>query len=183
MVGCFFYCYFCQREILIQFLGTSFFYRVERLFSFGSGLQIENALIALGSAPFFQFHLTTPGIYIPEAPTDFVFALSSNVLGLCGPISILLCYLGMDFCLLFLLKTEQDGARKLFFKSFLVLFFFSQLENIGMNLGLLPIIGIPLPFLSYGGSFMIVLFAFLGILWQQQKSFTKSSKTLRLSYL
>lgn len=183
IIGFFFYCYFFQRDFLIRILGTSFFYRVERLFSFGKGLQIEHALIALGSAPLFRFQLTTAGIYIPEAPTDFIFSLSSNVFGLCGPIVILLCYLGMDFCLLSLLKMEQDSTRKLFFQAFFILFFFSQFENIGMNLGLLPIIGIPLPFLSYGGSCMIVFFAFLGILWQHGKSFTKSSKTLHLDYL
>ena len=182
LLSAFFYGYYFQRDLLIKLLGTSFFYRMERVLAFGSGMQIENALTALGSAPLFCFNLTNPGIYIPEAPTDFIFALSSNVFGLMGPILILVCYLILDYCLIDLLKREKDQMKKLFFKGFLTIFLFSQLENIGMNLGLLPIIGIPLPFLSYGGSFMIVLFAFLGIILDQKKSFTRKSKTVHIHY-
>ena len=53
----------------------------------------------------------------------------------------------------------------MFIAGFLAMFFFAQIENIGMNLGLLPIIGLPLPFVSYGGTNMIVYFMFLGILF------------------
>ena len=182
LLGLFFYAYNFQQDLLIKLLGTSFFYRIERVLSFGKGMQIENSIIALGSAPLFSFNLTTPGIYIPEAPTDFIFALSSNIFGLSGPISILICYLILDYCLSNLLKEEQDEQSKLFFKGFLTIFLFSQLENIAMNLGLLPIIGIPLPFLSYGGSSMIIMFAFLGIILNQKKSFTKKSKTIHIQY-
>ena len=182
IIGTFFYCYYFERDLLIKLIGTSFFYRIERVLAFGEGMQIENAITALGSAPLISFNLINPGIYIPEAPTDFVFALSSNVLGLFGPILILFCYLILDYCLIDFFKREKNQVKKLFFKGFLTIFLFSQLENIGMNLGLLPIIGIPLPFLSYGGSFMIVLFAFLGIILDQKKSFTKRSKTVHIHY-
>lgn len=182
LLGSFFYCYYWQRDLLIKMIGTSFFYRIERVLSFGKGMQIENAITALGSAPLFSFNLTNPGIYIPEAPTDFIFALSSNVFGLVGPLLILFCYLMLDYCLINLLKREKNQTKKLFFKAFLTIFIFSQVENIGMNLGLLPIIGIPLPFLSYGGSFMIILFAFLGMVLDQKKSFTKKSKTIHIKY-
>ena len=182
LLGSFFYCYYWQRDLLIKMIGTSFFYRIERVLSFGKGMQIENAITALGSAPLFSFNLTNPGIYIPEAPTDFIFALSSNVFGLVGPLLILFCYLILDYCLINLLKREKNQTKKLFFKAFLTIFIFSQVENIGMNLGLLPIIGIPLPFLSYGGSFMIILFAFLGMVLDQKKSFTKKSKTIHIKY-
>ncbi len=182
ILGLFFYCYFFQRDLLVKMLGTSFFYRVERVLSLGSGLQIENATTALGSAPLYRFNLLETGIYIPEAPTDFIFALSSNVFGLCGPLAILICYFGLDLVFLHFYKLEKRKTQKLFFLAFLTIFFFSQFENIGMNLGLLPIIGIPLPYLSYGGSFMIILFIFLGILFQQKKSFTKKSKTFHIDY-
>ena len=148
---------------------------------FGKGLQIENALIALGSAPIFRFNLTTPGIYIPEAPTDFIFALSSNVFGLFGPLFILFCYTILDICLINKLKKETNEKKRFFLLAFITIFLFSQIENIGMNLGLLPIIGIPLPFLSYGGSFLIILFAFLGIIFQR-KSFTPMNKTFHIDY-
>ncbi len=182
LLGAFFYAYYWQRDFLIKILGTSFFYRIERVLDFGKGMQIENSLTALGSAPLFKFNLYETGIYIPEAPTDFIFALSSNVFGFIGPIGILICYLVIDYCLINFLKREKNETKKLFFKAFLTIFLFSQFENIGMNLGLLPIIGIPLPFLSYGGSFMIIMFAFLGIVLDQKKSFTKKSKTIHIQY-
>ena len=63
-------------------------------------------------------------------------------------------------------KLTKRGKKqiKLVLISFISIFFFQQFINIGMNLGLLPIIGIPLPFLSYGGSTIIIYFIFLGII-------------------
>ncbi len=182
LITLFFYCYFFKRDLLIKLLGTSFFYRIERVLDFGKGMQIENSITALGSAKIISFNITKPGIYIPEAPTDFAFALSSNIFGITGPITILICYLILDLCLINSQKKEKKQTNKLLFKAFLTIFLFSQFENIGMNLGLLPIIGIPLPFLSYGGSFLIILFAFLGIIFNQKKSFTKKSKTIHIQY-
>ena len=164
----FFYCYFFQKDFLISIIGTSFFYRVERLFSLGSGMQIENAKIALGSAPWFRFSILETGIYIPEAPTDFVFSLTANVFGLFGNMLILFSYFLLDFYFLSFQKKEKGKEKKLFVSLFLILFIGSQLINIAMNLGLFPIIGIPLPFLSYGGSSTIVLFLFLGIIFSRK---------------
>ncbi len=180
--GSFIYLYLMQRDYLISILGTSFFYRVDRVLNFGNGLQISNALTALGSAPLFKFNLSYTGIYIPEAPTDFIFALSSNVLGLCGPFLILICYLILDICLIKLYRLEKNETLKLFFQAFLTILIFSEIENIGMNLGILPIIGISLPFLSYGGSCMIVSMLFLGIIFSKRKSLTKKRKTLKILY-
>ena len=59
----------------------------------------------------------------------------------------------------------------MFIAGFLMMFIFAQLQNIGMNLGLFPIIGLPLPFLSYGGTNIIVYFMFLGILISNIKNF------------
>jgi len=161
----FFYCYFYQKDFLISVIGTTFFYRVERLFSFRSGMQIENALTAIGSAPMYRFNLLETGIYIPESPTDFVFALASNVFGIAGNIVILFCFLVMNFYLLSFYKNLTQKREKLFTLSFLTIFIVSQIINIGMNIGIFPIMGIPLPFVSYGGSSTIVLFLYLGIIF------------------
>ena len=163
------YTYFFQRDFLISLLGTSIFYRMERILNIGQGMQIKHALIALGSAPTLQFNLTKTGIYIPEAPTDFIFSLSSNVFGIIGNYFILLSYLIMDFYLLHRMKKLIIKEQKLFSMTFLSIFIPSQILNIGMNLGILPIMGIPLPFLSYGGSSTIVLFLYLSILFIPQK--------------
>ena len=132
-------------------------------------MQIKHALIALGSAPILQFNLTKTGIYIPEAPTDFIFSLASNVFGIIGNYFILLSYLIMDFYLLHKMKKLIIKEQKLFSMTFLSIFIPSQILNIGMNLGILPIMGIPLPFLSYGGSSTIILFLYLAIIFMPYK--------------
>lgn len=169
-ISLFFYAYFYQKDLLISLIGTTFFYRVERLFNFRSGMQIENALIALGSAPLYRLSLTSVGIYIPESPTDFAFTLTSNVFGIIGIIIILLCFLFMDSYLISYNKMLKDREKKVFARVFLGIFLMSQIINISMNLGLMPIIGIPLPFISYGGSSTITLFLFMGIIFSKKKA-------------
>ena len=139
-------------------------------------MQIENALIALGSAPFMRWNLTETGIYIPEAPTDFVFALTSNVFGIIGNLFIIFLFLILDFYLLTFMKKEKDQTKKLFSISFLSIFISSQIISIAMNLGLFPIIGIPLPFVSYGGSSTIVLFLFLSIFFSKNRKGKKKKQ-------
>ncbi len=166
-IGLFFYAYYFQRDILISFIGTSFFYRIERLLNFQKGLQIENALTALGSAPLIRFNLHTPIIYIPEAPTDFAFALTANVFGILGNIILLISYFLLDIYLLKVWITKKETKQKIFISSFLTIFFFNQFYNIIMNIGLLPIMGIPLPLFSYGGSTTLITFLFLAIITQK----------------
>lgn len=179
LIGGFFYCYFFQKDFLIKMIGTTFFYRVDRLFNFRTGMQIENALIAIGSAPLWKFSLTDVGIYIPESPTDFAFALSSNVFGITGNILILLSFLVLDFYFIYLVKHLKRKEYRLFGYSFLSIFISSQLINISMNLGIFPIIGIPLPFVSYGGSSTIILFLYLAILFSFLR---KRPKKRKLTY-
>ncbi len=169
-ISLFFYAYFYQKDLLISLIGTTFFYRVERLFNFRSGMQIENALIALGSAPLYRLSLTSVGIYIPESPTDFAFALTSNVFGIMGNVVILICFLFMDSYLISYNKMLKDREKKVFARAFLGIFLMSQIINISMNLGLMPIIGIPLHFISYGGSSTITLFLFMGIIFSKKKA-------------
>ena len=142
---------------------------MERILNVGSGMQIEHAMIALGSAKLTSFHLTQTGIYIPEAPTDFIFSLSSNVFGILGNYIILISYLIIDFYLLSYTNNIASTKIKLFSKTFLSIFICSQIINIGMNLGILPIMGIPLPFLSYGGSSTFILFLYIAIIFSENK--------------
>ena len=158
--------YIYNQEILINLIGTSFFYRVERLITFSteSSYQLENAIIAMGSASFFGSGLNKVSLYIPEAPTDFIFAFNISNFGIISGIIVILCYLLIDIFLINKYLTVKQKQIKLVLISFISIFFFQQFINIGMNLGLLPIIGIPLPFLSYGGSTIIIYFMFLGII-------------------
>jgi len=168
ILSLFFYTYFYQQELLIKLIGTSFFYRVERIFNFQQGLQITNALTALGSAPLYTFNLKNIIIYIPEAPTDFAFALTSNVFGILGNIIVLICYLFIDIYLINLWTNKRKTKDQYFISGFLFMFLINQIQNILMNIGLIPIMGIPLPFLSYGGSTTIVYFLFLMIILKKQ---------------
>ena len=179
LLGMFFYLFFHHRDFLIAMIGTGIFYRIERIFTLGVGMQIENALIAIGSAPWFKFSLEETGIYIPEAPTDFAFALTSNVLGIMGNILLLLSFLILDIYFVFYVRKIKKKEWQLFFKAFLAIFILSQVINISMNIGLFPIMGIPLPFVSYGGSATIVLFIYLAIIFQCKKKKAKHLKTVR----
>ena len=158
--------YIYNKDLLINLIGTSFFYRVERLITFQteSSYQLENALIVIGSATFFGTGLNKISLYIPEAPTDFIFAFNIGNFGIISGIIILLSYLLIDIFLLNKFFIIKEKKIKLVLISFISIFVFQQIINIGMNLGLVPIIGIPLPFLSYGGSTIIIYFAFLGII-------------------
>lgn len=164
--------YLYNKDILINILGTSFFYRVERLITFKtmSSYQLENALIAMGASNIINPTLGNIAIYIPEAPTDFVFAFSISNFGYLMGYLILLCYFLMDLYLIRRISKMPNGTNKYFVISFSSIFIFGQIINIGMNLGLFPIIGIPLPFLSYGGSTLIIYFIFLSIIFNTEKN-------------
>jgi len=127
---------------------------------FGRGYQINQAIIAVGSGGFFGhgFGLGTQSQlrFLPGGETDFVFAVLAEEFGFLG------CFLFLSFYLSFLLRLIKI-LKKIYDNFALVLvlgvalYFFSQMFiNVGLNLGLLPIIGLPLPFLSYGGSSLLV---------------------------
>ncbi len=164
------YLYLYQKDLLIKIIGTSFFYRIDRLLTFinNDSFQLDRSLIAIGSSSFFLNHHY---VYIPEAPTDFIIALSINNLGFISFIFILLSFFTLDIYFIYNYFKTQNKKKKLFYAGFLLMFIFAQIENIGMNLGLFPIIGLPLPFLSYGGTNIIVYFMFLGILLNNTKNY------------
>jgi len=163
LIGGFLYLYYFNKDLLIKIMGTSFFYRMDRILTFVNkdSFQLDRALIAIGNSG-----ILGKGniIYVPEAPTDFVIALSISNFGIISFIAILLCFIILDGYFLVRLLKLKDLKHKMFFAGFLTMFIFAQIENIGMNLGLLPIIGLPLPFVSYGGTNIIVYFMFLGVL-------------------
>ncbi len=162
----FFYCYFFNKDLLIKLIGTSFFYRMDRLINFtnGNSYQLEQALINIGVTSLFGQGLNNISLYIPEAPTDFIFAFLTNTNGLIIAITAILSFLIIDIFLLLKLNKVKNKNSKLLIYCYLTIFIFHQIYNIGMNLGLFPIMGIPLPFLSYGGSSTLINYLFLGII-------------------
>lgn len=167
-LGLFSYLYYFKQDLLIKLIGTSFFYRVDRILSFvnNDSFQLNRALIAIGTSSLVG---NNNYVYIPEAPTDFIIALTINNLGIISFLIILLCFFLLDGYFLFKLFKLKNIRAKMFYAAFILMFLFAQVQNIGMNLGILPIIGLPLPFVSYGGTNIIVYFMFLGVLISLRK--------------
>ncbi len=161
----FFTLYFKEKDLFINIFGTKFFYRMDRLIDFKSqnGLQLENALISIGSSGLIGSGIHKVTLYFPEAPTDFIYAMSLSNFGLIGGLNIILLYLIIDLTILLSLKKINNISYGMFIVGFIGMFIFQQFQNIFMNLGLLPIIGITLPFLSYGGSSNLIYFLCIGI--------------------
>lgn len=120
----------------------------------GAGYNIIKAMMAIGSGGFwgkgFQQGTQTPSI--PEHQTDFAFAVIGEEFGFFGAIILILVYF---FFLFKMLSVAHDCLNHYGFVTvigFFSMFLFHIVENIGMNIGLMPITGIPLPFISYGGS-------------------------------
>lgn len=156
----FIYLYIFETDMLINLIGTSFFYRVDRILNISDNYQINNALTLIGSSKLINYNVLTDVLYVPELPTDFAFAYTFGVIGILGGVSVLMLYFILD---ILLINGSKKANNKLFANVFVTLFIFQQFYNIFMNIGLVPIMGIPLPFLSYGGSSLLIYFIFLGI--------------------
>lgn len=102
--------------------------------------------------------------FLPEAQTDFIFPALAEETGFLGVSLILLLYGILFWRAIILAKNSRSNFAKLFCLGFVFLLISRTFVNIGMSLGLLPIVGIPLPFVSYGGSELLALFLGLGLL-------------------
>ncbi|MEI7621055.1 MAG: rod shape-determining protein RodA [Candidatus Moraniibacteriota bacterium] len=134
----------------------------------GAGYNVNQAMIAVGSGG-----LIGKGIghgsqsqlnFLPEKHTDFIFASIAEELGLFGSLLVLGLYGLMFYRMRTIALLAPDNFSYLVVVGIMLMFFVQILENIGMNIGLMPVTGIPLPLLSYGGSSLIVTLMSLGIL-------------------
>ncbi|PIS05578.1 MAG: hypothetical protein COT81_00245 [Candidatus Buchananbacteria bacterium CG10_big_fil_rev_8_21_14_0_10_42_9] len=134
---------------------------------YGAGYNVRQAKIAIGAGGLLGrgvgFGTQTQLKFLPAAQTDFIFAVIAEELGLLGTGLVVLCF-GVIFLRLYIIatKTNNDYYSLVVF-GILIIFFSQFFINIGMNLGLLPVTGIPLPFVSAGGSFLIVSLVFIGL--------------------
>lgn len=158
--------YFYKENIFIQLFGTSIYYRLERLFNWsnGSGLQLENAMAAIGSAGLFGHGYNNTPIYFPESSTDFIFAVFASNFGLIGVLILIGIIVYFDVEVLLLTRKKIEDTNKYIIAGILGMLLFQQVQNIGMTIGLLPITGITLPFVSYGGSSLLSYMLIVGIL-------------------
>ena len=162
----FLYLYFFKENIFIKIFGSSIYYRLERVFNWsqGSGLQLENAMSAIGSAGMFGHGYNQTPIYFPESSTDFIFAVFASNFGLVGVFLLLFVIFYLDIQIILLSRKKIEDKDKYIIAGILGMLIFQQVQNIGMTVGLLPITGITLPFISYGGSSLLSYMLLVGIL-------------------
>ena len=158
-------CYFFNEELFVNIFGTDLYYRFDRILDWqnGSGLQLENALAAIGSAGVFGHGFNNTPIYFPESGTDFIFAVYASNFGLLGAIILIAIILFFDIRLISIATKKIPSRDKFILSGIIGMLVFGQVQNIGMTLGLLPITGITLPFISYGGSSLLSYLILVGI--------------------
>lgn len=135
---------------------------------YGSGYNITQSLITVGSGgiwgrgfghgPQSQFN------FLPVAHTDFVFAGIAEATGFVGSVVLLLLFAILLIKIISLSKLSQDGFGSIFTIGIATIILVQVIVNIGMNIGLAPVTGMPLPFISYGGSSLIIMLISIGIL-------------------
>jgi len=151
-------------------------YQVNRLQTFvdpnadtqGAGYQLRQARITVGSGGLIGTGLfngpQTNGRFVPEQQTDFIFTVAGEQLGFIGSGSILILYLILLMRGFSIARRTTDPFGRLVCTGVIAWFAFQLFENIGMTLGLMPMTGVPLPFISYGGSSMFATLIGFGLL-------------------
>ena len=145
----------------------------------GAGYNVNQSKIAIGSGGFlgkgFRNGTQTKLKYVPEQDTDFIFCTVGEEEGFVGSSAVLILYMILIIRLITIAERQSTVFGRVYGYSVACIFFFHLFINIGMVLGLTPVIGIPLPFFSYGGSslwgFTILLFVFLRIDIENKNSY------------
>lgn len=172
---------------LTLFLGWGVFledYQKERVQTFlnperdplGSGYNVIQSMIAIGSGG-----ITGKGVgsgsqsqlnFLPERHTDFVFASVNEGFGMVGSFLTIGFFWILFYRLVYIIKQARDRFGQLLVGGVLAMFSYQVIVNIGMNIGIVPVTGISLPFLSYGGSFLIATMISFGIcqnIWSKRR--------------
>ena len=174
-LGILFAIYFINQDLFISIFGTNFFYRIDRIlnWSSGSGGQLTNSLIAIGSARIFGHGFNKTPIYFPELQTDFIYGVFSSNYGLIGSILLIILFIYFDINLINSASKTYDNKDKYTIAGIVSMLVFQQIWSLSMTIGLLPIMGITLPFISYGGSSLLSYMFLVGII------FNVSNQSLR----
>jgi rod shape determining protein RodA len=151
-------------------------YQKDRIYTFlnpesdplGRGYHAIQSKIALGSGGIFgkgiaQGSQTNLG-FLPERQTDFIFSVIGEEMGLVGTLGVLVCYFLIIMRSIHIAQTARDKLGIYVAMGAVSVLLFHIFENIGMVVGIMPITGIPLPLLSYGGSSILSTFVLLGLI-------------------
>lgn len=158
--------YFFNTDLFIQIFGTSFFLRVDRLLDWSnkSGYQLERGMSAIGAGGLIGIGYNKTPIYFPEPQTDFIFAIFASNFGFFGSILLFILLLYFDVRLIVLALKSKEKTSKYMISGIVAMLIYQQFQNIGMTYGVMPITGITLPFISYGGSSLLSYMIMLGII-------------------
>ena len=159
--------YFISQNLFIKFFGTSFFLRVDRLLDWSnhSGFQLENSISSIGSAGIYGHGVDVNPIYFPEAQTDFIFSVFATHFGFIGSVLLICLLTFFDIKLITLALKTNKLINKYVIAGVVGMLIYQQVQNIGMTFGLLPITGITLPFISYGGSSLLSYMLAMGLIF------------------
>lgn len=173
--GSFICLYLFYQDTFINIFGTSFFYRMDRIINWtdSSGLQLTNSLTAISSAGLLGHGFNNVPIYFPEMQTDFIFAVFASCFGLLNSALLIILFLYFDINLIITVNKTTNMYDRYAIGGIIAVLLFQQIYNIAMTIGLLPIMGITLPFISYGGSSLISYMILVGII------FNVSNESLR----
>lgn len=134
----------------------------------GTSYNSIQAIIAIGSGTFFGrgwFEGTQSTLrFLPERHTDFIFATIAEGIGFLGTSFVVLIFAFLCFRVYHVFANAEDQFSRLFAACCFGFFFIQGVVNIGMNIGILPVVGVTLPFVSFGGNSLVANFVFLGIL-------------------
>ena len=167
--------YFLNQDLFVKLFGTSFFLRVDRLLDWSnkSGFQLENGISAIGSGGFFGNGFRNTPIYFPEPQTDFIFAVYGSNFGFMGSLLLIGLITFFDLRLISIALKNNSHTNRYIIAGILGMLIYQQLQNVGMTIGLMPITGITLPFISYGGSSLLSYMLMIGVI------FNISNETIR----
>jgi len=179
-----------KQALVVFFLSTGFVYSVNYTFNNfleahqkkrinvllgieedakGAGYNVNQSMIAIGSGGLtgkgFRQGMLTRYQFVPEQSTDFIFCTVGEEWGFTGVFVVLMLYIGLLIRIIWLAERQRSTFSRIYGYGVASILFFHFAINIGMTIGLAPVVGIPLPFFSYGGSslwsFTILLFIFL----------------------
>ena len=159
--------YFLNKELFIKIFGTSFFLRIDRLldWSNGSGYQLKNGMTAIASGNIFGNGFNNTPIYFPYPQTDFIFAVFASNFGIIGSVFLIGLIIYFDIKLITTAINSNKNINKYIIAGIIGMLIYQQFQNIGMTIGIMPITGITLPFISYGGSSLLSYMIMIGIIF------------------
>lgn len=156
----FFFLHDYQKERIMVFINP-------QLDPLGGGYNVSQSIIAIGSGQILGrglgFGSQSQLKFIPESQTDFLFAVIAEELGLLGVALVLALWAIIFYRLILIARRAKDDFGMFLVLGIAIVLFIHLLINVGMNMGIMPVTGISLPFLSYGGSFLLISLIMIGI--------------------